>query len=105
MKLLWSGTWSRGTLTLADLPKYSVIAVGTSNGAGDTTFDSVSFCVRGYNGSFSGVTGVSTGTEIRQSYVQLSSSGNRLTYVSVAYWSSATGTRYGRKVYRVYGVV
>lgn len=109
-KQLWAGTWSSGSITVADVPKYNMFLISFSGGTEDDTEDGYLIANRNAAGTrISGIGAVigGTGNSPRIVCCDIMVSGSTLTYsgltmnaitASVGHFSS------GRKIRRIVGL-
>lgn len=105
MKLLWSGTWTSGTLSIGELPNYNVFAFQVNGSQSPSPpGNAIIFSARA-NNELVGATGLATGTDTRIVSINLKISGTSLTYSFARYNLLGGETRTNRPIYRIYGVM
>lgn len=109
-KQLWSGTWSSGSLTLAEVPFYNMFLISFSGGIDDTTEDGYLIANRDATGKrISGIGAVigGTGNSPRIVCCDITVSGTKLTYSGLtmtAITSSIGSFKTARKIRRIVGL-
>ena len=109
-KQLWSGTWSSGSLTLAEVPFYNMFLISFSGGTDDTTEDGYLIANRDATGKrISGIGAVigGTGNSPRIVCCDITVNGTKLTYSGLtmtAITSSIGSFKTARKIRRIVGL-
>ena len=109
-KQLWSGTWSSGSLTLAEVPFYNMFLISFSGGTNDTTEDGYLIANRDATGKrISGIGAVigGTGNSPRIVCCDITVDGTKLTYSGLtmtAITSSIGSFKTARKIRRIVGL-
>ena len=109
-KQLWSGTWSSGSLTLAEVPFYNMFLISFSGGTDDTTEDGYLIANRDATGKrISGIGAVigGTGNSPRIVCCDITVDGTKLTYSGLtmtAITSSIGSFKTARKIRRIVGL-
>lgn len=109
-KQLWSGTWSSGSLTLAEVPFYNMFLISFSGGTDDTTEDGYLIANRNATGKrISGIGAVvgGTGNSPRIVCCDITVDGTKLTYSGLtmtAITSSIGSFKTARKIRRIVGL-
>ena len=109
-KQLWSGTWSSGSLTLAEVPFYNMFLISFSGGTNDTTEDGYLIANRDATGKrISGIGAVigGTGNSPRIVCCDITVDGTKLTYSGLtmtAITSSIGSFKTARKIRRIIGL-
>lgn len=109
-KQLWSGTWSSGSLTLAEVPFYNMFLISFSGGTNDTTEDGYLIANRDAAGKrISGIGAVigGTGNSPRIVCCDITVDGTKLTYSGLtmtAITSSIGSFKTARKIRRIVGL-
>ena len=109
-KQLWSGTWSSGSLTLAEVPFYNMFLISFSGGTNDTTEDGYLIANRDATGKrISGIGAVigGTGNSPRIVCCDITVAGTKLTYSGLtmtAITSSIGSFKTARKIRRIVGL-
>lgn len=110
-KQLWSGTWSSGSLTLAEVPFYNMFLISFSGGTDDTTEDGYLIANRDATGKrISGIGAVvgGTGNSPRIVCCDITVDGTKLTYSGLtmtAITSSIGSFKTARKIRRIVGLL
>ena len=110
-KQLWSGTWSSGSLTLAEVPFYNMFLISFSGGTDDTTEDGYLIANRDATGKrISGIGAVvgGTGNSPRIVCCDITVDGTKLTYFGLtmtAITSSIGSFKTARKIRRIVGLL
>ena len=109
-KQLWSGTWSSGSLILAEVPFYNMFLISFSGGIDDTTEDGYLIANRDATGKrISGIGAVigGTGNSPRIVCCDITVDGTKLTYSGLtmtAITSSIGSFKTARKIRRIVGL-
>lgn len=109
-KQLWSGTWSSGSLILAEVPFYNMFLISFSGGIDDTTEDGYLIANRDATGKrISGIGAVigGTGNSPRIVCCDITVNGTKLTYSGLtmtAITSSIGSFKTARKIRRIVGL-
>ena len=109
-KQLWSGTWSSGSLTLAEVPFYNMFLISFSGGTNDTTEDGYLIANRDATGKrISGIGAVigGAGNSPRIVCCDITVDGTKLTYSGLtmtAITSSIGSFKTARKIRRIVGL-
>lgn len=109
-KQLWSGTWSSGSLTLAEVPFYNMFLISFSGGTNDTTEDGYLIANRDATGKrISGIGAVigGAGNYPRIVCCDITVDGTKLTYSGLtmtAITSSIGSFKTARKIRRIVGL-
>lgn len=109
-KQLWAGTWSSGSLTLAEVPFYNMFLISFSGGTDDTTEDGYLIANRDATGKrISGIGAVvgGTGNSPRIVCCDITVDGTKLTYSGLtmtAITSSIGSFKTARKIRRIVGL-
>lgn len=109
-KQLWVGTWSSGSLTLAEVPFYNMFLISFSGGTDDTTEDGYLIANRDATGKrISGIGAVigGTGNSPRIVCCDITVDGTKLTYSGLtmtAITSSIGSFKTARKIRRIVGL-
>lgn len=109
-KQLWSGTWSSGSLTLAQVPFYNMFLISFSGGTDDTTEDGYLIANRDATGKrISGIGAVigGTGNSPRIVCCDITVDGTKLTYSGLTMTgitSSIGSFKTARKIRRIVGL-
>lgn len=109
-KQLWSGTWSSGSLTLAEVPFYNMFLISFSGGTNDTTEDGYLIANRDATGKrISGIGAVigGTGNSPRIVCCDITVDGTKLTYSGLTMTgitSSIGSFKTARKIRRIVGL-
>ena len=109
-KQLWSGTWSSGSLTLAEVPFYNMFLISFSGGTNDTTEDGYLIANRDATGKrISGIGAVigGAGNSPRIVCCDITVDGTKLTYSGLtmtAITSSIGSFKTARKIRRIIGL-
>lgn len=109
-KQLWAGTWSSGSLTLAEVPFYNMFLISFSGGTDDTTEDGYLIANRDATGKrISGIGAVigGTGNSPRIVCCDITVDGTKLTYSGLtmtAITSSIGSFKTARKIRRIIGL-
>lgn len=109
-KQLWLGTWSSGSLTLAEVPFYNMFLISFSGGTNDTTEDGYLIANRDATGKrISGIGAVigGTGNSPRIVCCDITVDGTKLTYSGLtmtAITSSIGSFKTARKIRRIVGL-
>ena len=109
-KQLWSGTWSSGSLTLAEVAFYNMFLISFSGGTDDTTEDGYLIANRDATGKrISGIGAVigGTGNSPRIVCCDITVDGTKLTYSGLtmtAITSSIGSFKTARKIRRIIGL-
>lgn len=110
-KQLWSGTWSSGSLTLAEVPFYNMFLISFSGGTDDTTEDGYLIANRDATGKrISGIGAVigGTGNSPRIVCCDIAVDGTKLTYsgLTMTTITSSIGSfKTARKIRRIVGLL
>lgn len=110
MKQLWSGVWSSGSITVAELPYYNVFAFGMSTGIAGDTLDGYFIGIRDANNGITAGGVSASGSDIRINGAFFKASGTTLAYQNGLNWAiiNASGLanyKEKRKVMRIYGLL
>ena len=109
-KQLWAGTWTSGSLTLAEVPFYNMFLISFSGGTDDTTEDGYLIANRDATGKrISGIGSVigGTGNSPRIVCCDITVDGTKLTYSGLtmtAITSSIGSFKTARKIRRIVGL-
>lgn len=109
-KQLWAGTWTSGSLTLAEVPFYNMFLISFSGGTDDTTEDGYLIANRDATGKrISGIGAVigGTGNSPRIVCCDITVDGTKLTYSGLtmtAITSSIGSFKTARKIRRIVGL-
>ena len=109
-KQLWAGTWTSGSLTLAEVPFYNMFLISFSGGTDDTTEDGYLIANRDATGKrISGIGAVigGTGNSPRIVCCDIAVDGTKLTYSGLtmtAITSSIGSFKTTRKIRRIVGL-
>ena len=109
-KQLWAGTWSSGSLTLAEVPFYNMFLISFSGGTDDTIEDGYLIANRDATGKrISGIGAVvgGTGNSPRIVCCDITVDGTKLTYSGLtmtAITSSIESFKTARKIRRIVGL-
>lgn len=108
MKLLWSGVWTSGSITVSDLPFYNLFAFGVTNNATATSSDETSalmICSRINETAITGGIVTTSATDTRLLSVNANISGTKLTLATSRYEIPGFTSSVNRPIYRIYGIL